>query len=476
MSHAQRTWQVGANPAVTWLNKIEKDLATVAATYHVRDYADGVGAGSAAVDTAALQAAAADAVANRGIVGIGGIPELLLSANVTIGKGASIQGQGGAYTLPSTKIKCTAAGAGLTFDGGEGGISSGFMVDGNDVATLPIAIEGIVDRVFMGITVIKSAGVGWRFRLVQNSLFLGCKSYFNALDGLRLEWGAGGNLFSGGESANNGSGGGYNLHIREIAGSTSGYTEPTQNCFHHYIFEYIPAGQLGQVMHAAGSNNVFDDVIIVGGYTSPTTLLSMPTSALGANAGLVLRDVGFIGGKPNDTALAVGSGCYVLLRGGTSFTGVETAIDQASGAAIDLDLPDRAFNNVTTKLGGAGAGGDNAGKNFAAPILFQRAAGKSLLRAFVDGDAGERYWMYSDGKQAWGPGTGFSPDVEISRSAADVLGLGVGDGLEFGEAAADLAAPAANKVRIYSRDNGAGKTQIVARFPTGAVQVIATEP
>lgn len=40
----------------------------------------------------------------------------------------------------------------------------------------------------------------------------------------------------------------------------------------------------------------------------------------------------------------------------------------------------------------------------------------------------------------------------------------------------DFAAPAANKVRVYCRDNGAGKTQIVARFPTGAVQVLATEP
>jgi hypothetical protein len=40
----------------------------------------------------------------------------------------------------------------------------------------------------------------------------------------------------------------------------------------------------------------------------------------------------------------------------------------------------------------------------------------------------------------------------------------------------DPAAPAANKSLLYTRDNGSGKTQIVARFPTGAVQVIATEP
>ena len=48
--------------------------------------------------------------------------------------------------------------------------------------------------------------------------------------------------------------------------------------------------------------------------------------------------------------------------------------------------------------------------------------------------------------------------------------------LQLSELGADAAAPAANKARLYSRDNGSGKTQIVARFPTGAVQVIATEP
>lgn len=38
------------------------------------------------------------------------------------------------------------------------------------------------------------------------------------------------------------------------------------------------------------------------------------------------------------------------------------------------------------------------------------------------------------------------------------------------------AAPAANEGRIYFRDNGAGKTQLMVKFNTGAVQVIATQP
>ena len=40
----------------------------------------------------------------------------------------------------------------------------------------------------------------------------------------------------------------------------------------------------------------------------------------------------------------------------------------------------------------------------------------------------------------------------------------------------DADAPAANGARLYSRDNGAGKSQLVVRFNTGAIQVLATEP
>jgi hypothetical protein len=38
------------------------------------------------------------------------------------------------------------------------------------------------------------------------------------------------------------------------------------------------------------------------------------------------------------------------------------------------------------------------------------------------------------------------------------------------------AAPAPNGAYVYARDNGSGKTQLCVRFPTGAVQVLATEP
>jgi len=54
--------------------------------------------------------------------------------------------------------------------------------------------------------------------------------------------------------------------------------------------------------------------------------------------------------------------------------------------------------------------------------------------------------------------------------------LDVGAGaIEFDEMS-DPGVGAANTARLYAKDNGAGKTQLVVQFPSGAVQVLATEP
>lgn len=72
-----------------------------------------------------------------------------------------------------------------------------------------------------------------------------------------------------------------------------------------------------------------------------------------------------------------------------------------------------------------------------------------------------------------------APDVYFVRSAASIIGvLGAsagGGAVELSEMTAP-SAPAANKVRIYSEDNGSGKTRLMALFPSGAAQQIAIEP
>jgi hypothetical protein len=40
---------------------------------------------------------------------------------------------------------------------------------------------------------------------------------------------------------------------------------------------------------------------------------------------------------------------------------------------------------------------------------------------------------------------------------------------------ATASAPAANRARLFVRDNGAGKTQLCVRFRTGKVKVLAVQ-
>jgi len=69
-------------------------------------------------------------------------------------------------------------------------------------------------------------------------------------------------------------------------------------------------------------------------------------------------------------------------------------------------------------------------------------------------------------------------DTALITNAAITLGGMVfsGSGYVQGAEISDPAAPATNSGRLYFKDNGAGKTQLAVRFPTGSVQIIATEP
>ena len=70
-------------------------------------------------------------------------------------------------------------------------------------------------------------------------------------------------------------------------------------------------------------------------------------------------------------------------------------------------------------------------------------------------------------------------DIGIARSGSGILKVTDGStgagALHFQEQTAP-SAPSANNVYLYAQDNGAGKTQLMAKFATGAAQQIAIEP
>ncbi len=72
-----------------------------------------------------------------------------------------------------------------------------------------------------------------------------------------------------------------------------------------------------------------------------------------------------------------------------------------------------------------------------------------------------------------------SRDFRLFRVAAQVMALlGVstaGAAIEFTEMTAPSAG-AANTCRLYTEDNGGGKTRLMALFNTGAAQQVAIQP
>jgi hypothetical protein len=111
-------------------------------------------------------------------------------------------------------------------------------------------------------------------------------------------------------------------------------------------------------------------------------------------------------------------------------------------------------------------------------------------KALVTGDANPRFAVLADGSIQWGDGS-TAADVLLYRPSADTLrtndyflaprfrvqGTASAGFIEFEtEQSSDPSAPGANGARLFTKDNGAGKTQLCVRFNTGVVQVVATQP
>lgn len=124
--------------------------------------------------------------------------------------------------------------------------------------------------------------------------------------------------------------------------------------------------------------------------------------------------------------------------------------------------------------------------------ISNTAGGSIVMRTRETADTNDRWLLRSDGEQRWSDGAA-ATDIRLWRNAAAQLrtdgafllgtfvniGSATAAGTSYAqlfEQTADPSAGAANTARLFAKDNGAGKTQLVVRFNTGATQVIATEP
>lgn len=137
--------------------------------------------------------------------------------------------------------------------------------------------------------------------------------------------------------------------------------------------------------------------------------------------------------------------------------------------------------NTGTAVGSVGVYGYVSNANSTGTGVLGVGSKGFGVKGTAAGASGTGVGVYGSGNQYGGQfaSTNVALRVEalLTGTAAEFDGPVVilDDFIEVDEIS-DPAAPAANGARIYVKDNGSGKTQLVVRFNTGAVQVIATQP
>jgi len=119
-------------------------------------------------------------------------------------------------------------------------------------------------------------------------------------------------------------------------------------------------------------------------------------------------------------------------------------------------------SSVTNKVGAVAS--QNATGGF--PTF---AKGTAILNAGAAGTGGLAFGSATQ----YGSGSAMVFPTIVRVGEAVAAGTSYIEGFEQ---SSDPSAPGADRGRIFFKDNGAGKTQLCVRFPTGATQVIATEP
>ena len=206
-------------------------------------------------------------------------------------------------------------------------------------------------------------------------------------------------------------------------------------------------------------------------------------------AGFALATNGLYPGN-GSTAItqATGNGLNLVLGGGT----VVINSDAANVLAQRNSTTAQTFNIYNTYTDASNY--ERMQRGYAGNVAYidSQAAGTGTVRNFELRRNGTSHIQMSSGRNFFGVETTlasatqltFSDGTDFNRGFVGVAGqkaVKVTDGstaggaLQFQEMTAP-AAPATNLCMLYAEDTGGGKTRLVVRFPTGAAQVLATEP
>jgi len=290
-------------------------------------------------------------------------------------------------------------------------------------------------------------------------------------------------------------GGGNETSLWGVGAGTFLYRNTTADVDYNTIIDtnFNPAA------NASGSIQTIMQLSVPAGNTrniSNLTALNNYVTAAGSGVLTTVRGQygeAIIGGT--HTATNVYAGYFLSVGSGTSGTTNMYAVDGfvqltntatvTNAYAVKADSTVKAAGATVTNNYGFYAGAQDVGTNNYAYWYNGTNSGAGVWR--VNGLGIEAY--YNPSFATYTPGAANYERI-VTQWTSDVAEIGteaggtgtlrslrlLGNGVNLTELASDPAAPAANSVTFYSKDNGSNKTTLCARFATGGVQCFATEP
>ncbi len=164
--------------------------------------------------------------------------------------------------------------------------------------------------------------------------------------------------------------------------------------------------------------------------------------------------------------------------GGTTFAAIKVNVTDTASAADStfLDFQSSGVTQMSVRKSGVITFPVNNADNYAGIGIGQWYGGLGFF------GAGGIYLVWSPTNVNFVSAftLTWNTDCMLNRVDAAIIGVrgasaSAGGALSFIEQTAP-SAPAADGVYIYAQDNGGGKTQLMARFSSGAAQQIAIQP
>lgn len=221
----------------------------------------------------------------------------------------------------------------------------------------------------------------------------------------------------------------------------------------------INSSSFGEIALASGESSV-----AIGRDARATNAQTVAIGAESRAAGLFGVAIGYAASAGSHSATVIGIGAVVDGDNGVAVGSAASAGQTAVGLGYDADAVSGGVaigSSVDATFYAVAIGYQTQTTNwFAVSIGYQATA---ALNSVAIGDLSS---APNIGSVALGASSVTTENNQIASGARH---------MEMSEVI-DPPAPGANKGRHYYRDNGSGKTQFCVRFPSGAVQVIATEP